>query len=52
MVALAFRQLSDLLGKRQRCGKVLEAEYTFEARDSLLSNDLPLQSFGLQLCYL
>ena len=49
MVTLAFSQLADLARKRQRFGKVLEAEDTAEARDVLLGQDLPLRGFGLQL---
>ena len=40
MVTLAFSQLADLVRKRQRFGKVLEAEDAVEARDALLSQDL------------
>ena len=49
MVTLAFSQLAELLRKRQRFGKVLEAEDAVEARDVLLSQDLPLRGFGLQV---
>ena len=49
MVTLAFSQLGDLLRKRQRFGKVLEAEDAVEARDVLLRQDLPLRGFVLQV---